>query len=843
VLASFVISAVITPSPDVTNQHQAHGAVLVTHHQLGLEHLAGGQGQRDDDGRGASQGRQDEHAGGEREREWQRGTLIVPIVPSRSGRRAGGLLRFARPEARLRLTGERPRHVLLVAGASVALATLACFTPPPVFEGLDWLLLHLPGKAYAVDSLTGGRLPLWNPHVGLGRPFLADTEMAVLYPPNLLYLLMDPATTLFVLTVGHIALGLAGLLSLGRALGFHRWVAWLISGCFLASAPVVARLSAGQVPYVQASCYLPLLMLLALRLQDGFSAVRLAALATALGLQLLCGHPQIAWVTWLGLGAFLLGRALPPTDRPLRSATAGIGGFFLALLAGLGLCAAMLLPFLELATQGNRAEPSLRFASGETMEWWYWTSLVVPDGGRRAFYWEFNLYAGLLPAVAGLAGLLRIRDRNARGYLVMAVVGALVAAGPRTPVFGLLYAVVPGLAGFHIHARAGLLVVFALLLGAGLYISRPSAALPAFRALVTGSALALAGALAFQRATPLTEPVPSSLSLERLVLAGAVAGLAGLVVAGRSPWIRSTFGPAALSALVLLELGATIEPSRRAWRVVIPTDGERLVFQKLRWAGLYGPNGVPPRVALPPALSRANAGLLYAWSDFAGYNSLTLNRTWVYLHRALGLDPPLDENTYVSDRIYERGPFPYDSMSLSLGWDASQGRLAVRRVADPRAYLVTKARRVGDWREAVALMASGHDFHREALVETDTSLPEGPEAPRGSAAITAFEPERIVLSTESESPALLVLAEAWYPGWSATVDGRAAPCAPANGWMRAVPLPPGRHQVVLSFRSQWLATGALLSFATAVGLLAAAWKERRRGLSPPLTRARATPAR
>lgn len=723
---------------------------------------------------------------------------------------------------------EGPRPLLLVAGASVALTALACLTSPAVFEGQDWLLLHLPGKAYAVFSLASGRLPLWNPYVGLGRPFLADMEMAVLYPPNLLYLALGPNAALLVLIIGHFALAIAGLLGLGRALGFPGWVAWLTSGCFLWSAPVVARLSAGQVPYVQATCYLPLLVLLGLRLQDGFSAARLAGLATALGLQLLCGHPQIAWVSWLGLGAFLLGRALPPSDEPFRSAVAGIGGLGAALLAAFGLCAPMLLPFFELAAQGNRASPSLDFASGATMEWWYWASLVVPDGGRQRFYWEFNLYTGLLPTVAGLAGLLRLRDRNARGLLLMAVVGALVAAGPRTPFFGLLYAIIPGLAGFRIHARAGLLVVFALLLGAGLFLSRPSTIGRAVRALAAGSALVLAGALALRWTALPAAPVPWSLPLVRLLLAMAVAALAGLVVAGPSARVRAGLAPAALSALVLLELGATIEPAKSGWRQVIPTQGERLVFDALRGAGLYGRSGVPPRVALPPMASRANASMIYGWSDFAGYNSLTLIRTWVYLHRALGLEPPLAANTYVSDRIYERGPFPYDSMNLSAGWDTARGRLAVRHDADPRAYLVTAARRVADWREALDLLASGHDMHREALVETGTSLPPREAgAPSGNAVITVFEPERIVLSTESPSSSLLLVAEAWYPGWSATVDGHVAPCIPANVWMRAVPLPSGRHEVVMTFRSRWLAPGGLFSFATAAGLAAAAWRARR----------------
>ena len=220
-----------------------------------------------------------------------------------------------------------------------------------------------------------------------GRPFLADTETAVLYPPNLIHVVLDPSTALLFLTIGHYALCLLGMLALGRALGLARWTAWLAAACLLWSAPLVARLSAGQVPYVHASCYVPLLFFLALRLQDQFSFSRLAALAAALALQLLCGHPQIAWVSWLGIGFFLLGRALPPAERPGRAALAGFGGFALALGAALALAAPMLLPFLELASQGNRAAASLVFSAGGMLESWQWTSLAMPDGGRRVFTW------------------------------------------------------------------------------------------------------------------------------------------------------------------------------------------------------------------------------------------------------------------------------------------------------------------------------------------------------------------------------------------------------------------------------------------------------------------------
>jgi len=65
-----------------------------------------------------------------------------------------------------------------------------------------------------------------------------------------------------------------------------------------------------------------------------------------------------------------------------------------------------------------------------------------------------------------------------------------------------------------------------------------------------------------------------------------------------------------------------------------------------------------------------------------------------------------------------------------------------------------------------------------------------------------------------------VVAEAWYPGWRAEIDGRECPCVPANAWMRAIPVPAGRHQVRLHFRQDYLLPGLLISVLSA-GLIVA----------------------
>jgi hypothetical protein len=594
-----------------------------------------------------------------------------------------------------------------------------------------------------------------------------------------------------------------------------------------------------------------LLFLLALRLQDGLSGGRLAALAAALALQLVCGHPQVAWISWLGIGAFLLGRALPPATRPVRQLAVGLAGLAAALAAAFALAAPVLLPLAELVSQGNRAAPSVAFASGGTMDWWHWASLAMPDGGRRVFIWETNMYAGLLPVVAGIAGLALPRDRTARGLVATALAGGLVASGTRTPVFAVLYHLVPGLSSFHLHSRAGLLVVFALILGAALFLSRARLSPRSGALLAVGAGLAVLGPLAFRLLAPAPEAAHEPFPTARLALGVAVAVLAGLSV-HLQPGRRAVLARVGLAVLVLAELGATLEPARRVWRFPVPVVGERPLFDGLLRAGLYREDGTPPRVAVPPWSIRQNAGLLYKWSNLAGYNALTLNRVWVFLHEDLGLTPPLDENTYPSRRLYEHGPFPFDSMNLvagwklepnplaqpdtearaQVGWRPAPGRPVLRRAEHPRAYLASAVRRVDHWRDAVTAMASGHDFHATPLVETDPGLPfselaEGAEPDPGRVEIISFEPERVVLETDAFVPSLLVLAEAWYPGWSATVDGVAAACLPANAWMRAVPVPAGRHRVELRFRSRWLLPGVLLSLLTAAGLAVLARRDRR----------------
>jgi hypothetical protein len=156
----------------------------------------------------------------------------------------------------------------------------------------------------------------------------------------------------------------------------------------------------------------------------------------------------------------------------------------------------------------------------------------------------------------------------------------------------------------------------------------------------------------------------------------------------------------------------------------------------------------------------------------------------------------------------------------------------------PRAWLVHEARQVAPG-EALPLLADGTvDPRQTALLE---EAPPALSAPAEGAAeavtFTRAEPDRLALRVTAQAPALLVLSEVWDPGWSATVGGVPTPVLLANHALRALPIPPGEHAVVLSYDPPHLRLGLAITLGTTL-LLLALWgglmvRERRRsGITP-----------
>ena len=190
----------------------------------------------------------------------------------------------------------------------LGLVLLAWLWPLLLGETLFWGLPALqfyPWRAFAFDELRAGRLPLWNPYNGGGAPLLANYQVAVLYPPNWLHMILPHVTAMNVLAVGHLVWAAVGMWRFAAAWKLPDWGRGVSMLAFALSGYLVGRL--GSFPMTAAASWLPWLFLAAHRLVVAEHRARPTVIwALVVAMVLLAGHAQTAYYALLGAAAYIL---------------------------------------------------------------------------------------------------------------------------------------------------------------------------------------------------------------------------------------------------------------------------------------------------------------------------------------------------------------------------------------------------------------------------------------------------------------------------------------------------------------------------------------------------------
>jgi hypothetical protein len=95
-------------------------------------------------------------------------------------------------------------------------------------------------------------------------------------------------------------------------------------------------------------------------------------------------------------------------------------------------------------------------------------------------------------------------------------------------------------------------------------------------------------------------------------------------------------------------------------------------------------------------------------------------------------------------------------------------------------------------------------------------LAAAPREPATRAEIVARTPTEIRLRVVRRDGGWLVACQTWFPGWTATVNGKERPVRRANHAFQAVELDAGANEVVLRYRPRSLVAGAWLALAGAL---------------------------
>lgn len=695
----------------------------------------------------------------------------------------------------------------------------------------DSICQHTLWYGEAQQAVARGEWPLWNHLQNAGMPLLANYQSAVFYPPRLFHLFFDnyTAITLFFLLRLWLCGATAYLCGRGMGLGVpaSRFlsVAWMLGSYNLLWA---------YWPEPDVSAWLPVVFLGAEYILQGRYRRGFWVEAAGATLILLAGHPETAFTMGYGVGLYFFLRlvTLRRWGRALTSSLAAAGGAWALALA---VTAVQWLPFVEYLahsfTFGARPEGHsviTKLSPGALVAFWAPRFYGFTAHGNFWATGHSNYFALVYPGIAvWLAAVLVFVRRGDRAralcLLAPAVLGAMLAFDyapvhwiQNLPVFSSMWYI------WHIG-----FTVFALpllgALGVERWFSRPgrarALAWPAGFALVIG--LALWGFYAFQARVLHMLHVASYVRNQLwLALAFAVAGLA-LLALGRLPRL-ARFAPAALTAVLALDLLVAVH----GHHVTVP---RAYMFPRTQLTDYLRELPQPARVCAATAAIQAGLIPVYGIEQWLGYDGLyplRVKRLQVAFGKDLWgtLEPACAIDYYL--HLPEIAPlFPLGELDCYERLTELDGVEVYRNTcALPRAHLLPHAM-VFDSVDALFAHARSDAFDpaRTALLEAPPPgpVPDAPAAQPGTATIIEHASTRVMVEADVSAYSVLVLSDAFFPGWKAQLNGHPVELFPVHSAFRGILVQPGRHTVEYvydpwSFRiGLWVSSVALLAAALA----------------------------
>jgi hypothetical protein len=686
-------------------------------------------------------------------------------------------------------------------------------------ESLDRFFLYGPFQEHLGNELTRGRLPGWNPFLGLGINDAADVSLGPLYPPNLLFAVGPTHRIDEALALAHIVLAATATFLLARrgALGL---AGAAVGGVVLAAGVAVHKL-ASYASMLTTWAWCPVAFLAARRLGDGPTPGRALVLGVVLALQAFAGYLQVHLYTVLCLPLFFLPVSRPAAFvRPLAGAVA-------AELIALGLAAVTLVPGLTAIAaswRSREATPELLHHIFPIYLGDYLRGLAAPWLAAPVWQRGSPVYAGPLLVPLLLAGVLArgLVPRLRLPALVLTGTAVVLSLGDATPIFPLLRR----LPVSHWLTGPYKWTYFAAL-GATLL-----AAVGAHALLVPGGLRPLARHLwtVCSAGYLLWLPAPLAMRLASIATVGALAFVPSRPMPRARTLLAASLAPiVAVTAIVSYR-----------WRTTTPADDPGFAARYRPAYAFLAARQADGRtfVLVPTAEISPRQGAVERVAQFNTNGVIVTMRLARYMEavgkafekrqrkRALGLLRALGARFLMTTP--ETGGW-LGAAGLKRVFTSPGADVWRDAAAPPRAYLANAVEhlpadavleRLGDPMVAAS---------RIAILESG----EGPGGPvsRGNVAIVRTSETEVVVAVTVSAPATLVLLDAWSPDWQARIGGRTVPIRHANWLARAVEVPAGRHEVVFSFVPRALYAGLAISTLTAMGCLAAVLLLRRRRIS------------
>lgn len=753
----------------------------------------------------------------------------------------------------------------------------------PMFQG-KWLAAPSSDQyasAYAVHEWqaeqwrASGQLPLWNPMIMDGLPYIAPvTHGDVLYPTSFLrWFWSADKVTDFGFVLHYILAGLFMYLFLRRLR--ISWVGSVVGGlAYQLSGIIISYARPGHDGKLFVSTMLPLACLALLAALRDRRAWGYPLLSVAVALCLLSPHVQTTYYLLIATGLFSLYLTFgEPTTEPAAPRLRRLAVVLVAVIAGFGIAMPQILPFLEYIPHSPRAvaySGAFESAASYGVPWDHVLGFVIAGfTGESDMYWGSNPiklhseYLGLPMVALAILGLARSGlDRRRLIWWTggICILFLLIALGSATPFYKLWWSIMPYVRKTRAPGMVFFIVAFCTALFAALGAGRleQKDGEGHVRAwLIAAGVIALLGIagvfghLAEAMAPPgrgqLAESLGPSIRVSAFfgaALLFAVALLAFSYLRGKAP-------------LLALALGLPFLVGADLWR-----DGRRFwLYSDPPNQTLYRDDAIVTRLRAEPKPFRVldlnvypeNILMAHSIPQVLGYQGNELR----YFDELIGGRPGTENSArylLTSTKLWDllavrfvlipdtiRVPGYHRVMGPVETAAGSRGFLYQADTEPPYARVVPAAVKI----EADSLVSPTLADPR--MPGYDRIVLFGPTAPvnppplkalptpsTSRARVTNWDAGKMIVALEPppRDSSFVLIAENWYLDWRVSVDGQPGRVLRGDHALLTIPVAPGARRLELSYYSRAFARGKAFGLMTLLLVIAAfiippAWQRRR----------------
>ena len=693
-------------------------------------------------------------------------------------------------------------------------------------------------------------LPLWQPYLFGGMPFVDGMHGDTFYPLALLKFFIPIYRALGFKLILSIFLAGVGMYYYIRSLGIDKRVAFVVGSAYLLTADLVSLVYVGHDSKIYIMSLAPIVFMLLEKSIITGKFFYFSILGGSIGLLILTSHMQLSYYLLWAVGLYFLYNIVRYIKKGKRRqfVIKLIAFFLFAVFIGLCVGAIQLIsPYFYLGNFSKRAGPersTYAWATSWSIHPEEVASLVVPEfvnfldnyWGRN--YFRLNCsYLGIIPLLFSLLAIFYFRDRKAIVFSCLALLMLINALGATTPFYRLFYHLIPGVKKFRASGMSVCVFSFLMVVISGIgldklihlkldrvkrdkFIKGLGIALGIFLGLMLLALIAGGSLLSIWKAIFYSQIPPDKVEIMKANLPNFKLGsFISALFLGAAIWLtisrlKGKFSNQVflftLTPIVIIDLWridakfikvVNFQDYFRKDSVIEFLQKERESFRCFPLPGVYPYNHLAVFGIEEVAGHHGNE--LRWYDEFIGGNYLS-NLTYKLQENDVAGNPFLNllNVKYLLYRPQKNGPVKliknegYLPRAFTVSkYEVLQGKDEVlNRIKDPKF----------DYRNTI-ILEEGLPF--ETNSQDTTGSPGKVDVCDNK--INSFE-----IRADMNRPGLLFLSENYYPAWKAYVDGNEAKIYRADYTFRAVYLDEGEHIVKFVFDSKSYKIGKWISILT-----------------------------